>query len=352
MCGAGGLGSPPKDVTGKEVAPASESTPRARLGGAPGGHRGLRGSGGERPLEVAGERHGELPAPGARRKAEPAPCPAGREGEKERGCGARRRPRQKPPRRSPSRRSPCAGRGAAWSSPGAAQRAAPRDEAPLTAADPPAAPMAKERSRKALAELLQRPGNAACADCAAPGKRGRGLRHPLLPVGPSSLPRTPAGTGWGSRLRRGRPRRRCRTAVPSRRVPPAPLRRSAVLSCHRAAAAAASVREDRWPRSDLRPALPCADSARRFSAGLPRWEPGCAGVGTAPGTAPRPLEPRAPWGSAARPRLSLGAACLVQRGCPGGVLDDRIGTDALPHPIFFFLITAWEHRNVRELTWL
>ena len=28
--------------------------------------------------------------------------------------------------------------------------------------------MAKERSRKALAELLQRPGNAACADCAAP----------------------------------------------------------------------------------------------------------------------------------------------------------------------------------------
>ncbi|XP_074961095.1 arf-GAP with dual PH domain-containing protein 1 isoform X4 [Phalacrocorax aristotelis] len=31
--------------------------------------------------------------------------------------------------------------------------------------------MAKERSRKALLELLQRPGNAACADCAAPGYR-------------------------------------------------------------------------------------------------------------------------------------------------------------------------------------
>lgn len=30
--------------------------------------------------------------------------------------------------------------------------------------------MAKERSRKALGELLQRPGNAACADCTAPGK--------------------------------------------------------------------------------------------------------------------------------------------------------------------------------------
>lgn len=290
MRGERGLGSPPKGVTGKEVAPASESTPRAELSG---GHRGLRGSGGERPLEVAGERHGELPAPGARRKAEPAPCPAGREGEKERGCGARRRPRQKPPRRSPSRRSPCAGRGAAWSSPGAAQRAAPRDEAPLTAADPPAAPMAKERSRKALVELLQRPGNAACADCAAPGKRGRGLRHPLLP-GPRSLPRAPTNTGWGSRLRRGRPRCRCWTAVPSRRVSSAPLRLSAVPPCHRAAAA--SVRQDRCLRSDLRPALllPCAGTARRFSTGLRLWVPGCGG-----GTR-RWARLLAPWGRVRR----------------------------------------------------
>lgn len=35
--------------------------------------------------------------------------------------------------------------------------------------------MAKERSRKALGELLQRPGNAACADCTAPGKGTGGL---------------------------------------------------------------------------------------------------------------------------------------------------------------------------------
>lgn len=86
---------------------------------------------------------------------------------------------------APARRVPAAGgafgvrgaSGAEWSRPGAARLASaprPRHEAAVarrterSPAEPPAAPMAKERSRKALVELLQRPGNAACADCAAP----------------------------------------------------------------------------------------------------------------------------------------------------------------------------------------
>lgn len=98
--------------------------------------------------------------------------------------------------------------------------------------------MAKERSRKALVELLQRPGNAACADCAAPGKGrgggGRGRRlHLHLHLHLSARYGTVLARSWHgigtAQQRRGAglcPLRELRGLRPAEGVPDPPPHRS------------------------------------------------------------------------------------------------------------------------------